>query len=529
MLSENLAALAIPESGFDVCIIGSGAAGISLACELDGSGLKVLLLEAGGFEHAAKGTERYQGSANAPHPDPTQYRRGNLGGTTSIWGGRCVPYEPIDFEARDYLPNSGWPLPYQAVADYYPRAMAYCDAGKADFTVAGSLSHHKPIVPGLANDALLVTDALERYSLPTHFGSRYRQKLTASSNVTVVLNSRCLKLNADAGKIASIEVLGAEGQSQTLAARTFVLATGGIETARLMLASGGIGNGHDLVGRYYACHFENVLGRLVTTGKDVQFDFEKTTDGIYCRRKLQFQPEAMRQHQLLNTSFRLHFPNYSDASHRNAVMSAIFLVKSILIAEYRAILRHGTEDGDASPRWQHLRNVVLGVPQLFRFAWVWLTGRVLATRKLPYTLQPNADGSYPLEFNCEQTPRPESRVNVHWLLDADDVARACKGFRLLRDDINRIPGLRLEFDDATLPAQMARCVPLGGHHIGTARMAASPETGVVNTDCAVFDAPNLYIASSAVFPTSSNANPTLTIVALAVRLADHLKQALKAR
>lgn len=542
MIVHSLAAAGLTTRRPQICIVGAGAAGISLACELDGLPIEVVLLESGGIKPSAASSGDYAGTARPPHPDPREYRRAHLGGTTSLWGGRCTPMDPIDFEPRATMPNSGWPIGFDEIARWYPKAMAYCDAGAAEFSASRSLPTAAPLVPGLADDALLRTDVIERYSLPTHFGKRYSARLSASRNVTVVLNSRCVQLyqSADGEPIEAIEVVGDGGDRLRLVADVFVLATGGIETARLLLASSaiGIGNSRDLVGRYYACHFENVVGNLITGGKGAQFDFEKTTDGVYSRRKFLFQEQAIREHDLLNTAFRLHFPNYSDARHRNAVMSSIFLVKSLLKAEQRAILRHGSSDAVSSPRWQHLRNVLLGMPTLLKFAWKWLFHGILATRKLPYTLQPNADGSYPLEFNCEQTPLPESRitldrsrrdrhglphVHIDWKLAEEDVQRACRGFTLLAETVSRVPGIRFEYEPATLEQTMRSSVPLGGHHLGTARMGDSADTGVVNSDCAVFGAPNLYIASSAVFCTSSHANPTLTIVAIAVRMAAHLK------
>jgi choline dehydrogenase-like flavoprotein len=532
-----------------VCIIGAGAAGITLACELDGSGFKVLLLEAGTMQpDDAASNELYRGTANAPHANPSEFRRVVFGGTTGVWGGRCVPFDPVDFEKREHVPESGWPISYDEIVNYYPRAMEYCDAGAFDFNVANSLKDRAlATIPGLDDDSEVRADRIERYSLPTDFGKRYRARIAQSQNVTALLNARCISLHRRVGEglIESISIADRAGNRRTVRSQLFVLAVGGIEAVRLLMLSDpegpGLGNHSDRLGRFYGCHFENTLGRLVVERGQVPFDFERTRDGVYCRRKLQFSPEAQRRHRLLNSAFRLHFPSYSDAEHGSPVLSAIYLAKSSLMREYRVILQHGLEAAVQSPKSAHLRNVALGLPTLARFAFQWLFQRKLATRKIPYTLVKNRDGSYPLEFNSEQTPSASNRViltdeldrdglrrvHVDWRLCEEDAQAAERGFLLLRDVLRQHSWCRIEIDETSLLADIRRSVPLGGHHMGTARMAAAPRDGVVDRDCAVFELPNLFIASSAVFCTNSHANPTLTIVALALRLAERLKSTLR--
>jgi choline dehydrogenase-like flavoprotein len=533
-----------------VCIIGAGAAGITLASELDRCGFKVLLLEAGGLKADPSLADYYQGTATAPHPDPTQYRRSVFGGTTGIWGGRCVAFDPVDLQPRGHVANSGWPIGYEELAKFYPKALEYCHAGAFDFTAAGSMRNPSPTIEGFdgkgADGApVVLADRIERYSLPTDFGVRHRKKIQASQNVTALLGARCLRLlrRAGAQQLEAAEVADRAGRKRRVRADVFVLATGGIEVPRLLMLSDpegpGLGNAGDWLGRNYMCHFENTFGRIVPNGAAVVFDFERTTDGVYCRRQLRFSPDALQQHRLLNTAFRLHFPSYSDATHGSSVMSGIYLAKSTLIPEYRSILEASAES-PASPASAHLRNVVRGLPQLLRFSGDWLFRIQLARRKLPYTLVPNADGTYPLEFNSEQTPDGANRVTlgddedrhglrrvrIEWRVSEGDVDAACRAYRLLRETLERSRSCRLVFDEARLRARLGRSVPLGGHHIGTARMAATERAGVVDENCGVFGVPNLHIASSAVFPTSSHANPTLTIVALAVRLAAHLQSRL---
>jgi choline dehydrogenase-like flavoprotein len=524
-----------------VCIVGAGAAGITLACELDGSGIDVLLLEAGGIHDDSLVDTDFIGHANQPHAGTTEFRRAGFGGTTSIWGGRCVPLDPVDFERRDHIPESGWPISYQEVARYYPRAMQYCEAGHADFSVGTSLRRDRPTIDGLGANNILV-DRIERYSRPTDFGRCYRRRLVRSQNVTAVLYARCINLVHDAHRerMHSLIMVDRGGRRIEVEAEAFVLASGGIEVARLLLNSGhraaGFGNRYDKLGRYYSCHFENVCASLVPGPIKPPFPFEKTVDGIYARRKLQFSRGAQFEYHLLNSAFRLHFPPYSDASHGSAVMSAIYLAKSALIPEYADILNHGKSSPVVSPTRAHIANVVTGLPRLLGFGLQWLFLMQLAQRKLPYTLEPNRDNSYPIEFNCEQTPLAHNRVAltdeldrhglrrvcVHWSISQSDIDATHRGFLLLRDTLSKYSSCQLKFDERQLRCELEKSVPLGGHHMGTARMASTPREGVVDRNCALFEARNLYIASAAVFPTSGHANPTLTIVALAIRLAEHL-------
>lgn len=546
MIAPSDAVVAGGELRTAVCIAGAGAAGITLACELEALGVDVLLLEAGGPGwRGGVSQDPYRGSSGGAHPPPGHFRRRAFGGSTTLWGGRCVPYDPIDFEPRAYVPGSGWPIAYDEVARHYPAALAYCDAGAAEFDPTEALPGAAPLLPGAraSGAETALCERLERYSLPTDFGRRYRRRLERSSRVRVVSHAQVVRLVRadDGGRIAALEFVARGGRRQRVRAERFVLALGGIETVRLLWASDpcgtGYGNQADCLGRYYTCHLENVIGTVRPPAPATALDFERTRDGVYARRKLQLAAAVQRRERLLNIAFRLHYPSVADAAHRSAVLSAVYLAKRALVPEYRRILTHGADDGDWAA---HLRNVVGGAPSLARFGLRWIARRVLARRKLPYVLVGNADGSYPIEFNAEQTPLPDSRitlgseldaygmprVHVQWRFCERDVDSICRAYRVLGDGLAAQAGWRLEVDFATLRERVRHSAPVGGHHLGGARMADAPARGVVDTRCAVFGLPNLYVAGAAVFPTSGHANPTLTIAAMAVRLAHHLKASL---
>jgi choline dehydrogenase-like flavoprotein len=539
-----------PEAGFhaDVCIIGAGAAGITLACELDGWARKVALVDAGGPGESERATNRdpYFGTTEGTHPVLHHFRRRGFGGTTRLWGGRCVPFEPVDLQPRPYITDSGWPIAYDELSCHYPRAMEYCQAGEFAFTgdcIADG--ERRSALPGLEQSQLFHADRIQRYSLPVDFGRQYGKRLAKSQNVFVLTHAHAVRLRKTgrASAIAGLQVATRAGRLVEVRAQVFVAALGGIETTRLLFVSDpdgpGLGNHSDRLGRYYMCHVENVIGRVRPRATPAPFDFARTRDGIYCRRNIQPREATQRRHRIPNIAFRLHYPDISVPSHGSSVLSAMFLAKRLLRPEYRRLLHHG-HDVPLQPRLlaAHLRNVLLGSPSLAHFGARWLTKHVLATRKLPYVLTDSRDGTFPLEFVAEQTPLPDSRialsraldeygvprVHIAWKFCSQDAAGISRAYRLLRDEAARTNAGVIEFDDARLDELVAASRPVGGHHMGTARMSRQPSAGVVDERCAVHGLPNLYVCSAAVFPTCSYANPTLTVVALAIRLAAHLRR-----
>jgi choline dehydrogenase-like flavoprotein len=532
----------------DVCIVGAGAAGISLALQFAGASQSVVVLESGGFTPDPATQALYAGEVadEQLHSPPDRYRQRRFGGSTTIWGGRCMPFDPIDFETRPYVPHSGWPLGFEELRPYYERANELVEAGDFAYTVETAFppGEARPLIAGFQSDRV-TTNTLERFSCPTDFGRRYAHRLRAARNVRVLLNANVTELVTSAAgrRVTSVTVRTLGGKRATVAARQFVLATGGLEVPRLLLASravhrDGIGNARGLVGRFYMCHLAGTVGSLTLTApRDaVWHGYLVSPDGIYCRRRFALTPETQRELGIGNFIARLHHPRITDPAHRTGALSFLYLAKPFISYEYGKRL-HGGE-AFSLPSWlRHARNVAADPLETFGFCVHLLRRRILAERKFPsIVVRPRAN-RFSVDFHAEQRPNPESRITltdrldalgmprlrVDWRYTAWDIETIDKGLRVLAEELGRTGMGRLDYDPETLEAEAVRYGAYGGHHLGTARMGTSPAESVVDRDCRVHDVDNLFVASSAVFPTSSQANPVLTIVALALRLADHLK------
>ncbi|HLO77577.1 MAG TPA: GMC family oxidoreductase [Magnetospirillum sp.] len=525
-----------------IAIVGAGPAGITLAHELMGAGLTVALLEAGERQPETRRLDSFAGEVLDParHPPLTLYRVRGLGGGSTLWGGRCVPFDPIDLEARPHVPHSGWPLAYDELKGWYRHALAYCEAGPFRFHAGEALNPDADAMVRGLGDGRIASDSLERFSPPTDFGRRYRRALARSPEVTLVLGANCtgLSLSENRQAVTGAHFATAAGHGFSVRAGRVVLAAGALETTRLMLASGA---GNDLVGRFYMCHLEGkaAVARF-RPGTRVVFQYERDRDGIYVRRHFSLPADIQRQRQLTNVILRFEPPLIADPTHGDAVLSAMWLSRTFLKAEYERKLAsfgyRGVESGGRRTLIaRHLVNVGLGAPALARFGLIWTLRHVLAARKLPYVAVKGRDGNFTLDYNAEQVPNPDSRVTlsdqrdhlglprlrVDWRVTAQDIQGVLDAHRLLAEELEASGTGRLLVDeDAIRHGYNA----VGGHHMGTTRMAAGPDRGVVDSQCRVFGMDNLYVAGASVFSTSSHANPTLTLVALAARLAAHLRE-----
>lgn len=536
----------------ELCIIGAGPAGISLALQFRNADVDVVLVVGGGLTEDAAAQALYAGEVAdaALHSPTTEYRHRQLGGSTATWGGRCMPLDPIDFEPRSWIEGARWPIRYEDIAPYYPAANALAEAGDFEYdarlAVEGGM---RPMIAGFAPPSF-DSDKIERFSCPTNFGDRYAHYLRSAQNIRVLPDTHVVEITPTktGTAIRSAVLRTLDGKEFTVEADHFVVATGGIETARLLLASrsnphpNGIGNAHDLLGRHYMCHIAGTLGALTFNAASgpVWHGYERAWDGVYCRRRLALRPEIQREHGIGNVVLRLHHPRLPDPAHGRGILSAIFLAKPFISYEYAKRL-HGGEAPTAGLIARHMLNIAREPFATAGFLLNWLKVRTLAARKFPSLIVTPRNGCYSLDVHAEQMPNRESRVGLSDRLDAfgkpqvridwrykpQDLETVRIALGILRAEVEAWGGASLAYDEDEIPDAMLREGAYGGHHIGTARMGASPEDGVVDADCRVFGIDNLFVAGSAVFPTSGQANPTLSIVAFALRLADHLKAKLR--
>jgi choline dehydrogenase-like flavoprotein len=533
----------------DVIVIGSGAAGIPCARELARSGKSVILLESGGTSMEANTQSLASGRVDDPkrHGPLDQYRKRMFGGTTSVWGGRCAPFDDIDFETRSFVPHSGWPVTATDLLPYYQKAHEYTFTGDYDYQTATALPNgHQPMIPGLRNDVWL-QDSLWRFSLPAHFGREFHKPLAEATNLRVLLHANALKLTTDpvAQRVTGVIAASLRDNRFHVKASSVVVAAGGLESTRLLMVSNdvslnGLGNDYDQLGRYYASHISGNMGELHFNPKsrNVIWAYEQAKDGVYVKRQLRPREEVQRREELLNFRCILTHPPFEDASHGHGVLSAVYLVKRFFKGQIPPEYSRELATAGYHHIPQHLRNIIFGLPGFVRFGSHWFFKRTLARRKYPSVSLRSRDNSYTLHFDAEQSPNPDSRVllddsvdcfgiprlHIAWKVqsrDWDSIGRyhSLMASELAGSDVGRLTG---NSDEVT--AKVREDCGVGSHHTGTTRMSDHPRTGVVDRNCQVHGIDGLYIAAPSVFPTASFANPVLTTTALALRVADHLNR-----
>jgi choline dehydrogenase-like flavoprotein len=490
----------------DLCIVGAGAAGISLAREWIGKGQRVVLLEGGGFDYDPRMQELYRGeSVGLPYFPLQAARLHYFGGTTGHWAGFCSTLDPLDFEVREWVPHSGWPITRAELVPYYARAAAIVQIGPNEWAAADWTRRDSTLVP-FALDPRVAWTKIWQFSPPARFGMLYRDAIVGAPNVQLYTHANVVEIEANEGAsaVTGVRARTPEGKEHHIRAARYVLACSTIQNARLLLASNrqataGLGNGNDLVGRFFMEHLEMPSGNLVTLGRTppathmYDFVFGRTKT----RGEIALSPEVQREQRILNATVSLEPAPLGQAGQSTFQWATPDVV-------------------------EHMR-----------------TERVVPDAAGPPT--PGVPRTFHLLTRQEQAPNPASRVTLStervavgmprarldWRLTPLD-RRSFRGFyEALGRELGRAGIGRLQMNDWVMQgadAPWPKSLGGGWHHMGTTRMHPDPRQGVVDVNCRVHGIANLYIAGAAVYPTAGCANPTLTLIALTLRLSDHLAQ-----
>lgn len=513
----------------DLCIIGAGPAGLALAREfLAASSLRVVVLESGA-QGVAPGPQRLSEGVESVglthHGHGSAGRARAFGGTGRLWAGQCLPLDDIDFEARPWVPHSGWPLSANVLAPYLARAETFFHVEGATYDER-AYAGFRLTPPPWSPDALRTTFTVYTPRIDT--GAARLDEFRRASSVRVLLNAVVtgIETNPEATAVKGVRLLSGGGRASRVRARAVALCAGGLENARLLLLSNaarpnGLGNDRDLVGRFFQEHPNGVTATLLPADAAASADLQDRFRLLYGKGGRRYFPKfalgeaTQRREQVLNCNAHLVF-EYPETSAQPVLREIVNAVRqrrlpAVPLRRVAGLAGAAGEIGAAAAR-RYLRG--------------------LSPRGKPTAVR--------LQCYLEQAPNPDSRVQlspvardvvglpalrVDWRLtelerrtlqvmtDAASAEFARLGFGRME------PAAWLREPDADWQAQLSD----SNHHIGTTRMAATPSAGVVGPDCGVFGVTGLYVAGSSVFPTSGYANPTLAMVALAIRLADELK------
>jgi choline dehydrogenase-like flavoprotein len=489
----------------DIVVIGSGAAGITIARDLAGHGLRIVMLEAGGLSVDPDVSALSQiDDVGRPYPDPHTRRLRYFGGTTNHWGGQCAPLDPLDLKRQDWIEHSGWPYGYDVLRPYYERAHEVLGLGAFDYrpeTAAAELGFD--LFPF---DPARIETVMARYNR-VRFGLEHGAALTDDPTTRILLYADVSSIDLETPEsdtVRGVTVRTVAGNSFAVAGRRIVLAAGGIENPRLLLLSNaerpaGLGNQSDAVGRYYQEHLLFPSGVILPEGGYAALDFygkEWSWRGIHVRSHIALPAEEVRRLRIprFRSQFWLLDP-YMDAAQ--AALHGDIRPDDLLtmIADPRGMGHLAKCRWDAGPRVYALANYVQQVP--------------------------NPESRIMLSDRRDDLGRPQPQLQ--WKLSSQDHEGVLIAHRAIANEVGRSGFGRMRLEIEPNPETLLEGCWGGAHHMGTTRMDDDPARGVADGNARVHGTNNLFIAGSSLFPTCGWQNPTLTIVATSLKLADHLR------
>lgn len=486
----------------------------------------MLLLESGGLAPARDTQSLLAGDrGDSPFPQLDEARLACLGGTSAAWTGWCRPLDPIDFEPRDWVPHSGWPFDAARLEPYYRRAHPLCGLGDFDYRperwAEGAV---RPVA--LDGD---VANGLFHLSPRLDFGKAYRARIAAEPRITCLLRATALELETSPSgdAVSGVRVALPGPREIRVEAATFVLAAGGIENPRLLLLSdrharGGLGNRHGLVGRYFMEH-PYVNSGLLHAESAGAFRFYSPhrlreapgagAKGAQVTGVFTLPEHVLRRERLLNVAIFLRpawraDPVFRSVAVRSAERLSTGLRRGVLPADAARALSRMAERPDLVVRAARLR---LGLAR----------GPHAAASLRAYT-ESVPDPRHRVSLTDERDALGRRRVRVEWSPGPLELRSLRRAHELLDQALRRAGQGRVEVRLGVGEDEWPESLSGVCHHIGTTRMHTDPSQGVADADGRVHGVANLYVTGSSVFPTAGHANPTLTIVALALRLGERL-------
>ena len=534
---------------YDLCIIGTGPAGIITALEYSklNPNKTIALVEYGKPDTIKNPLDDSIHITNLTNHHPAyECTNKGFGGTSQTWGGRCVMYDEIDFIDRPILNNGcTWNLNlFEEVNQYLPKTAEYFECGEAKFDLnqIGKFKNTR-IADNFISDDISDT-VIERWSMPTRFGARYRNEIEENKNIFLFegYEGKLFGEPNSNGDISTVEIVDWNNNTKLITAKSFVIAAGAQETTRILLRNvqlfKNLASVPDALGKYYQGHLSGKIATVHFNGnpKNTDFGFLRDSDGTYLRRRFQFKKDFLVKNNLLNTAIWLDNPLYHDPKHSSGAMSFMYMAMITPFLGKKLAppaIADSITKGKVNNLKEHFLNIAKDFPSSITIPASIFYKRYLLKRKLPGVFLYSPENKYALHFHSEQVPNSGNMMTL-----TEDGKGLIIDYKLTDDDVNSViklhkkldEGLResncgyLEywFDEKDLYNEIKKMSRDGLHQSGSTRIGNSDVNGVVDSNLKLFGTNNVYVCSSSVFPTSGQANPTFYIGAFAVRLAKNL-------
>ncbi len=491
----------------DICIIGAGPAGISIALDWIGKKEKVVLLESAGFDYDDKIQDSYKGeNTGLPYYPLKSTRLHYFGGTSGHWGGFCAKLDPIDIEKRSWITDSGWPISLDELEAFYPKAHELVELGPYQWSVDYWLDT-KPKFKQLFPHNDYLWDKIWKISPPTRFGKKYREAIVNAPNIQLYTfaNLTNLTTNAEGNLVTEAEVKNLEGKSYTVKAKQFILAAGAIQNARILLAAnkqqpGGLGNQNDVVGRYFMEHIEVRSGELWLVEPN---DLALYMLNMEARAEIAVKPAMQKQLGITNGTISLSPLDVANRLRAHSKSWASDDPRQNIAAVQTE--NKNAEENKITKRFKKHYHIAYSMFSRFESA-------------------PNRDSRVFLDTKTDAMGTP--LASLHWALSEIDKKSIRRVHELIGQQLGAAGLGRVKvfkFLEDPHNNGWSEGTSGGWHHMGTTRMGTDPKTSVVDANCQVHGISNLFCAGSSCFPTSGAANPTLSLLALSLRLSNYIK------